>query len=278
MLRKISAPLCALLLIFMSGCDDSDNDNPALIDMDTSDQFVQHIGETLVSIDESGGDVSGTIEAACSGVSFGVCGATSDNTRVKSYNGCTIGNGLGAVSGTVTLTFAGSAAEMCEIPEVNDSVTRVPALSGQLLAGVGTFTIMPVSGSVGQVITRTASSTFTFSDAGVRRTMNDSNGNIISDTSTQTTSPITITGAARAGRTINGGALQITDHQNNQTCNLIPNGVTWTSGSCNCPTSGTLSGTCSTGEPISVAFTSSCGSVNTSFGSTSKTVMLDRCE
>lgn len=280
MLKLFSAPLCALILVFgLSSCSDSDDDTA--LTGSSSDLMAQQIGESMVSVDESSGNNNGTfarssfLVAACSGVSFGACGATASATAVKDFNGCTIVDGLVSVSGTITLTYAGTGSGTCTIPAVGDSVTQVPAFAASLMGNNGSFGASALS--TGQTLTRASSGTFTFTNTGIRRVYTSGSGNAIADITTATTSDITISGTTRTNRVINGGVLQVTNNLTNEVCNVSPNNVTWTSGACSCPTSGTWTGTCSTGQPVSVAFTSTCGSVETMYGTASKTLTIERC-
>jgi hypothetical protein len=180
-----------------------------------------------------------------------------------------------SLNGTVTLTFVGTGSTSCTMPANNDMVMRVPNFTASLVGG-GTFTASSLSAS-GQVLTRTGASAYTFNNTGMRRTFVTGSNQTFIDMTSQTTSDIIFTGNSRTNRSITSGTLQLTNNLNGQVCNVTPNTVTWTSASCNCPTSGTWTGSCSTGEAINVAFTSTCGSVGVSFGTTVKTLTLDRC-
>lgn len=281
MLKLFSAPLCALILVFgLSSCSNSDDDNA--LGGSSSDLMIQQIGESMVSLDESSGNNNGTfarssfLEAACSGVSFGACGAIASATAVKDFNGCTIVGGLATVSGTVTLTYSGSGSGTCTIPAIGDSVNRVPDFGATLIGNNGSFVTSALS--TGQTLTRTGSGTFTFNNTGIRRVYSSGSGNAIADITTATTADITVSGTTRTDRVVNGGTLQVTNNLTNEVCNVTPNNVAWTSSTCSCPTSGTWTGTCSTGQAVSVAFTSTCGTINTMYGTASKTVTLERCE
>ncbi len=281
MSKLLTAPLCALILVIgLSGCNDSDDEISESLGS-SSDLTMQQIGEAMVSIDESSGNSSGTVtrssflEASCSGVSFGACGASVSSTTVKDFGGCTIAGGLVSVSGTVSLAFAGTGSGTCTIPTNGDSVSRVPAFTATLVGGV-TFTTSTVTAS-GQVLTRLGASSFALNNTGVHQVYTSADGDVLADITTLTTSDITISGTTRANRVVNGGALQITNNLTAQVCTVSPNDVTWASSSCNCPTSGTWTGSCSTGETLSMTFTSTCGSVDTMFGTASKTLTIDRC-
>lgn len=281
MLKLFFAPLCALFLVMgLSSCSDSEDDVTALTGA-SSDLMVQQVGESMVSLDEASGNTSGTIvrssfiEASCNGVSFGACGAIASATAVKNFAGCTIVGGLVSLSGTVTLTYMGSGANTCTIPGIGDSVSRVPAFTAALAGNNGSFTASALS--TGQTLTRTGSGTFTFSNRGIRHVYAASGGAAVADITTTTTADITISGTTRTDRVVDGGALQVTNNITNEVCTVSPNNVVWTSGNCSCPTSGTWTGSCSTGKALSLAFTSTCGTVNTTYGTASKTLTIDRC-
>lgn len=281
MLKLLTAPLCALILVIgLSSCNDSDDENADSLGS-SSDLTTQQVGEAMVSIDESSGNSSGTVtrssflEASCSGVSFAACGATVSSTAIKDFAGCTVAGGLVSVTGNVSLTFTGTGSGTCTIPSNGDSVSRIPAFTATLVGGAA-FTASALTAS-GQVLTRTGASSFTLNNTGIHQVYTSADGDVLADVTTTTTSDITISGTTRTNRVVNGGALQITNNLTTQVCTLSPNNVEWTSASCNCPTSGVWTGSCSTGEALSVAFTSTCGSVDTMFGTTSKTLTIDRC-
>lgn len=276
--KKFFAPLVALVLVVgLSGCSDNDDDN--LAGTASSDLMIQQIGESMVSVDESSGNSNGSfsyLEAACSGVSFGACGAITSGTLVKDFGGCTVVGGLVSVSGTVTLTYTGTGLNTCTMPMVGDSVSRVPAFTATLPASAGT--VISSALSTGQTLTRTGSGTFTFSNSGIRRVYAGSTGSAIADFTTVTTSDISISGTTRTDRVIDGGTLVVTNNlDTDETCTVSPNNVAWTSAGCSCPTSGSWTGNCSSGEPISMVFTSTCGRVNATLGTASKTLTIDRC-
>ncbi|AZZ35938.1 hypothetical protein CIK05_03730 [Bdellovibrio sp. qaytius] len=279
MFKLFFAPLGVLILVAaFSGCGNTDDNNDGI--GNSSDLTTQQIGEAMVSIDESSGNASGTVmstnylEASCSGASFAACGASMANAAVKNFGGCTIAGGLVSVSGTVTLSYTGTGSATCTIPASGDSVSRVPAFTATLVGGAA-FTASALS--TGQILTRTGGSSFTLNNTGIRRVYTSASGATLADMTTMTTSDITISGTTRTDRVINGGALQVKNNLTSQVCTATPNNVAWTSMTCNCPTSGTWTGSCSTGESLSVAFSSTCGQVATTFGSTSKTLTIDRC-
>lgn len=283
MSKLFFAQMSVLTLVMgLMGCSNSD-DNVNSLSTSSADLMVQQIGESTVSMDESTGSSSGSLrrshvlEAACSTVDFGVCGAITSGTMVKDFNGCTLAGGLISVSGTVTLTYSGSGSSTCTIPGVGDSVNSIPAFKTTLAGNNGSYVVSPVS--TGQTLTRTASSTFSFNNTGIRRvyTAGSSSTTTVADLTTATTAPISVSGTTRTGRVVNGGSLQVTDNITNEVCTVSPNNVTWTTSSCSCPTSGTWSGSCSTGNAISVVFTSTCGRVDVMYGAASKTAVVERC-
>ena len=283
MFKLFFAPICVLILVIgLSSCNDSDNENAESI-VSSSDLMIQQIGDSMASIDESSGNTSGAFaapnftEAACSTVNFGTCGVTASGTMVKNFGGCTVLGGLVAVSGSVALTYVGTGSASCTIPMNGDSVTRIPAFTATLPASAGAYFVSALS--TGQTITRTVSETFSFSNTGIRRiyTSGASSGTTVADITTSTTTDIIISGTTRVGRVINAGTLVIANNLTSAVCTVTPNNVAWTSSGCACPTSGTWTGACSSGEAISMAFTSTCGSVQTSFGAASKTLTLENC-
>lgn len=262
----------------------------------------QQVGDAMASIDESGGNNTGSIASrdiksyeqafarlaggdisvtqaallrllpqaqatACSATSFSNCNA---GQRARTLDGCTTFGG-GVMSGQVSLNFSGTGAGTCTIPMANDAVSRVPNFTLTGLRGA-TFS---VSGA-GQTLTRVGAGAFSFSNAGVRRSFVTPKGDTILDISTSTTSPISVTGNSRNTRTISGGALNVVNNLTGVSCSLTPSAVSWTS-SCNCPTSGNWAGSCSDSSSFNVAFSSTCGQATVTKGSEVSTITMDRC-
>ncbi len=260
----------------------------------------QQIGDAMASVDEAGGS-SGSLAilestrrvyarlspgdlrdswiqsslfpnafaASCSGAStFGSC---TSNVITRTLGSCTVG--LATFNGTVTLTFVDAASDStCQMTSSGHSVTRVPSFTVTGRRGA-TLTVSK-TGTSGQVITKGSGSSFTFTNDGIRRVFTK-DGSTLFDFTTQTTSGITVTGTSRASRTMSGGNLRVTNNLTSVTCDYVPTGVTWVS-TCNCPTSGSWSGSCSDGKTTSLAITG-CGAGTLTVGSDTEAFTFDRC-
>lgn len=280
------------LITVLSGCN-KNKDEATVTDITESGQ---QVGDVMASIDESGGNATGSISvhelesarrtfarwgatdqefslaqwlipeshaASCSSAVFSSC---SSGSRTKSLSSCTIGSAT--FSGSIDLTFSDNS---CSMAANGATVTRVPNFTVTGRRG-GTLTVEK-TGTYGQRITKGTSS-LTFENDGIRRSFNIS-GQTLFDFTTTTTSPVTITGTSRSGRTLSGGSLRITNNSTSASCTISPSNVTYTS-TCNCATSGTWSGTCSDGSSFSMEL-SGCGSASLTIGSESQSVTFDRC-
>lgn len=296
--------LLLLIPLYFTGC--SDSGTPAL--SDSEDESAQQLGDTMASIDESGGSdgtmaLQNTFEKTFQRLSpnnfklpfwkraftineadaascfvahtFGTCGATDPNVIVRDFNDCTI---LGATfSGTVTLSWASSNTD-CTLAAQNDTITRVPDFSVTGLRGA-TLTVSK-SGTVGQVFTLTSdplatTKTFSFTNDGIRRVFTLGSSTLF-DFTTKVTDPITITGDTRANRVVDGGTLEVTNNSSSLSCDYTPSNVTWDSTTCNCAESGTWTGTCSDSTTRKVEITG-CGTADVTVGSVTSSVTFDRC-
>ncbi len=208
--------------------------------------------------------------AACNTVAFGTCSA---NQKVKDVTGCTTAGG-GTMAGNITLAFSGSGAGSCTIPLATDAVSRTPNYT---LTGLRGATFSVSASSTGQTFTRTGATTFTFENSGIRRTFVTPKGTTLLDVTSSTGSPISVTGNNRNSRTMSGGSLIVVNNLTSVTCTLTPNSVSWTS-TCNCPTAGDWSGTCSDSATFSVAFGSTCGETTVTKDGVASTVTMDRCQ
>lgn len=303
--------LTFVLMLSLLGCaKKSTDDSTTSYSVDNTVEVGQQVGEVTASVDESGGSSNGSIAmidiesaqrslaryqgksndhivstkiseyllpkahaADCSTIAFGSCGASVTNARVKNFNSCTIGIGA-TLTGSVQLVFAGTGAASCTLPSNADSVTRTPNFT---ITGARGATFQVTASGAGQTVTRTGASAYTFAHTGIRRVFTTPAGNTLLDVTTSTTSNVTFTGNSRSGRALTGGTIQVANNLTGITCSLTPSSVTWGSASCNCPTSGSFSGTCTSGAAISVTFSSTCGQSTTTIGSDTKTVTLDRC-
>ena len=260
----------------------------------------QQIGDTMASVDESGGSTGnyGLIEGArrtfarlapatltdrmfneligipsaeaatCSTAStFSAC---TGGVIVRNFGGCTIG----AATFTGTATFTYSNAATCQIPAVNDFVTRVPAFT---VTGLRNATLtVSKPGAVGQKITRLtlAPATFSFTNDGIERKFTVGSTTLF-DFTTATASAITISSSARSGRVISGGSLQVVNNLTGVTCTYVPAGVTW-GATCNCASAGSWTATCTDGKTSSVNITG-CGTANFTLGTQTGSMTFDRC-
>jgi hypothetical protein len=265
----------------------------------------QQIGDVMASIDEAGGNtgslallhgqskyfakkektlpgsaILGIIDifnpiqqaeaTACKdATTFNSC---TNNVITRDFAGCTVGSAT--FTGNVTLSYNDAGTDnTCQLASTGHSITRVPnfQVTGRREA---TLTVSK-SGTVGQVITRGATANdLTFSNDGIRRVFSAA-GEDLFDFTTLTTSNITITGAARNGRVLNGGNLRVTNNISNLSCNYVPTNVTWSS-SCNCASSGSWTGTCSDGKSSAVEITG-CGSAIITMSDKSESLTFDRC-
>jgi hypothetical protein len=153
-------------------------------------------------------------------------------------------------------------------------VTRVPSYNVVGLRGA-IFSNSAVT--TGSTLTRVDATHFTFESTGIRRSFTNPDAVKLLDLTTSTSAPITVTGPSRNARTVSGGGITILDNLTSLSCTLNPAAVSWTT-SCNCPTAGTWSGTCSDASTLSVAFSSTCGQATLTKGTDVSTITMDRCQ
>ncbi len=263
-------------------------------------ETAQQIGDVMASVDESGGNNSGTIAvmenqrrymaikeqqlprniardvfelftpvkeaqaAACSTTNFNSC---SSGTMVRDLNGCNIGSAV--FSGNITLTFSQMA---CTLNSDGDHVSRNPnfTVTGRRDA----LLTVTKTGVNGQRMVRVGSGDYSLTNDGVRRVFSAS-GTTLFDYTTSTTSPIQVTGTSRADRVMDGGTLQVANNKSGVICSFSPTQVTWASG-CNCASSGQWTGTCSDGKTGGIEITS-CGRATITLGDDDDEVSFDRC-
>ncbi len=286
-------------------CQKKDRDPTATTDIQ---ETAQQIGDAMASIDESGGSSGGLAFNEISGnqrtfarllptdngwaafqgfYSFLVpkanattCllantfGSCTSNVITRDFGGCTIG--ASTLTGTVTLTWSDAAVNnICAIAADGHSITRVPSFTLTGRRG-GTLTVSK-TGTNGQVISRTGSGQFSFANDGIRRVITY-RGSTLFDYTTETSSPLSISGSSRNGRTLtsSGGAgLKVTNNSSGVVCTYIPTNVTWTN-SCTCATSGSWSATCSDGRS-SVLTINGCATGSFTMGIASESLTFDRC-
>lgn len=210
--------------------------------------------------------------AACGLTSFGSCAS---NVITRTFGGCTIGSAT--LDGSVTLTWSDLAVNStCQMTASSHSISRSPNFTITGRRG-GTLTVSK-TGTNGQVITRGSSAAdYTFTNDGIKRAI-VYQGSTLFDFTTETTAPLTVTGASRNGRvlTSSGGAgLKVTNNLTSVVCTYVPTSVTW-SNACTCAVSGSWASTCSDGKSSNLDI-SGCGTATFTMGSETESVTFDRC-
>ena len=263
---------------------------------DEAEQIGETVGEAMSSLDESvSGESSASLlpfrrvpdelkgspwqramddvipsayAATCWEPTFSACSAT--GVRTKDFGGCMIGGAT--LEGTVTLTFN---QPLCTVLTAGDMVTRTAALT---LTGRYGGTLEITSPGGGQTLTKTADG-FQYSVGGMERVVTTAGGRTLFDVATRTTAPIVVTGSSRADLKIVSGSFEIDHKVAGYKVTLTADNLAWTS-SCNCASSGTLSGTVSggkhDGKTASVMITG-CGEADVTIDGETESVSMDRC-
>ena len=197
--------------------------------------------------------------------------ACTSGVRTETFDSCSFGSAT--VDGSVTLTFSDTAA--CSLSATSDSVDRTASFT---LTGNYGGTLAVTSPGGGQTLTRTDGG-FTFAVPGMERVLTAPGGRTLFDISTATTTPLTITGSSRADFVIVSGTLVVTHNLADYAVSLTPDNLAWTP-SCNCASSGSLTGTVTAGEDsgksASVSITG-CGTADVTIDGDTESVTLDRC-
>ncbi len=297
-MKKWMFIIISLSLISFS-CKKKIEDEAATASLET-EEIAQQVGETMAAIDEAGGSsgqfafmksqlrtfarvtpnalekpslmslIMPTAEAATCAVGQTFSGCVS-NVVTRNFNNCTIGTAT--VSGSVTLTYYDAGVDnTCSMAVAPDQVHRNP-----------NFTVSTPSGAVlsvtktstwGQSVAKVSSHLFRIDNDGINRKLTF-NGATLIDITTTIPNHITVSGVARAGRTMNGGEVFTTNNLTGKTCSLVPTNVTW-NGSCNCAISGSWSGSCSDGNMATVDITG-CGTADITINGEGKSITFDRC-
>ncbi len=237
-------------------------------------QIGASVGELMASADESASNTSTAAAVAASGTApcypftFSACSA---GVRTETFSSCTFGKAV--VDGAVTLTFSDTA--NCAMAATGDSVNRSADFTVTGPYG-GTLTVNSPGG--GQTLTRTASG-FDFAVPGMERLLLGPRGATLFDITTETTTPLSITGSSRSDFTIASGALLVTHHVAGYSVALTPDNLAW-SPSCNCAVSGKLTGRViggpENGNSATVTITG-CGTADVDIDGDSESVTMDRC-
>lgn len=299
--------ILGLVLIFMLGCKGAEENT---VDGTEVSENAQQIGDVMASIDEFGGKNSSTIvlfnkslnqsfarvfpqdsqfnsisqillpqawAASCTDYSSFTWTCDGTNKITHAYNGCTV---FGSVifSGSVTYEWINSGAN-CLMNGNTSRIRRTPNITVTGRRGA-TLTITK-TGSIGQELARGASADdLSFTSDGINRKFTTSANQVLFNHTTKTSTAIALNKAARLGRVITSGGLEVKNNISNVTCTYSPTNVTWGSGSCNCPTSGSWSGNCNDGNghnsTTSLVITG-CGTGTYSEGTETSSVTFDRC-
>jgi hypothetical protein len=206
--------------------------------------------------------------ASCFPFSFSSCAA---GVRTETFSDCTFG--AATLDGSVNLAFSDTAA--CTLGASGDDVNRTASFT---LTGPYGGTLAVSSPGGGQTLTRTDTG-FNFAVLGMERVLTGAGGKTLFDISTQTTTPIAMTGSSRADFQIVSGALVVTHHLAGYSVTLEPHDLAWAS-TCNCAVSGSLTGTVSGGKEDGKSATvtiTACGQAEVDIDGDTESVVLDRC-
>jgi Tfp pilus assembly major pilin PilA len=299
--KKIILLAGASLVIF--GCKNNDTATTA----SDIEETAQQVGDMMASVDEAGRgttaiafdqNLQNSIEKTFANYGFSQnktnlwsqlifiptaqatsCSASAYNCNgagvvTRDFAGCT--TGVATFTGTSTLTWSNLSAS-CTMTAAGESITHVPDITATGLRGA-TLRITK-SGTVGQKLTWASgtgmSRVLNYSNDGIRRVFTAGSSTLF-DMTAITTSDLVITGTDRSSRIINSGALLVTNNLNAINCSYVPSNVTWSSVSCNCPVSGSWTGTCSDGRNTTLNITG-CGTATYTDGISTVGLNLYRC-
>ncbi len=177
---------------------------------------------------------------SCAAISGGPAGTTYGKS--VSFSNCSLG-GI-AVDGSVALDFSTSSPFHCTIPNTGDYFVRLPNI--KLSKNGYSVTVAPTTSPAGgQKVTRTGPLAFTFDGLGIERKGMKPDGGLLFDIVTSTSAPLQVSYSSapptRAGRSVDGGTLVIEHKLASYTTTLSVQSLQW-SATCNCATSGTLTG------------------------------------
>ncbi len=294
---KFKALVLILMAAVLAGCGAAET--VQLTDADAPEEFASQLGDVMASVDEAGKGTTTisqyvpsfdrynmsspkqfasenvfklllpeAVAATCGASTFGAC---SSNTIVRNFNGCTIGSYV--LTGTVSMSWSGGT--NCTLNAQSQFIRMVPNYT---VAKNNMTLTTTKSGTTGITLTAGAANNWTYSNDGINRTLRY-NGTALLSLNTRTTSALAVTGSARTGRVLNGGTLEVVNNTSGESCTFQPNSVTWPA-NCNCATSGSWVGNCSSIGSITMTF-SGCGLATLNYtengSAVNKTVALDRC-
>lgn len=204
--------------------------------------------------------------ASCWIAPFSAC---ANGVESRTFSSCNIGPY--SLDGTVSLTFSDTT---CAMDAAQDSVTRMGNFTVTGFAG-GSLVVSSPGG--GQELIDNGGGSFSYSVPGMERVATAPDGKELFDISSDTSSPIGVSGLTRATRVVNGGTLVITHNILKYTASLTPENLTWAS-TCNCPVAGTWTGSLSGSRTGSYSLElTGCGTAELTVGTASESVELDRC-
>jgi hypothetical protein len=193
--------------------------------------------------------------------------ACASGGETRTFSGCNIG--LDTIDGTVTLAFSDPS---CSMLAATDSVTRTGDFTVTGFEG-GTLTVTSPGG--GQELTNNGN--LAYQVLGMERVATGPDGKELFDISSSTTSDLGVTGLTRATRVVNGGTLVIQHNLLNYSAALSPQHLAWST-TCNCPVSGSWTGTLSGSRTGSYTLEiTGCGTAALTVGDASESIILDRC-
>lgn len=264
--------LAIVIIFFASSCI-----GPSFSPEHNSQELAQQIGDVMASIDEFGAASEpptafvNPLEPRCLDLNYSDCSVRGQ--KVRTFNDCTIQSAVFAGS----TTFNWSNATLCQLTRLLENISRSPNIrtTGRRNATL----IIQKSGSYGQRLTWVSGNgtdkVFTFESDGINRVFKTQTGLVDFDHTTFTEAPLVVTGTTRSNRIVTGGTLRVRDNLSQSFCDYTPENVAWAS-SCNCPTKGVWSGTCSNENLTSLTITG-CGTGHFEDGTFSEEVVFDRC-
>ncbi|WP_409477312.1 hypothetical protein [Pseudobdellovibrio sp. HCB154] len=300
---KFKALVLILAAAILSGCGAAETVQLGEADLPT--ELGNQLGDVMASIDDAGGgnttiaqyaptfdryNMSSPKQVAYENIfkillpeaQAATCGATfsacSSNTKTRTFGGCSIGNFV--LNGSVTMTWSGGA--NCTLSGTSQSIRIAPNYS---VAGNNMTLTATKTGTNGASLTWISGAGDTrvmnYTNDGINRTLSY-NGTALLSITTRTNSPITVTNVNRGSRSLSSaaGALEIVNNTSGESCTFMASGITYGATNCNCATSGSWVGSCSSLGNISMSI-SSCGLATLNYtedGSPkSKAIALDRC-
>lgn len=246
-----------------------------------TEEFLQHLGESMAAIDESAGNATSTygslvppappsFTSPCDPTAYSSCSA---NLVSRVFAGCSFDDIT--FNGSIDLNFTDALSDTtCELSSSGHQVDRAPNYTASLTGGFN-FAVTK-SGAYGQRVTRGAADNYSLSSDGIQRVFSASSGILFNNISS-TSSPLTFVGHSRLGRDLSGGTLQVANQKTGVICSFSPSGIIWPL-TCTCGTSGTWSGSCTNGKTYLITMGATCGQATVSVnGGTATPLVFDRC-